>query len=351
MERVIDDTTTGIELSRAYCEQVVAPLVSARFPGLVFSAGRLGPGSDVLGLDDRTSRDHDWGLRLQLFVADDAIDDVARYLEQALPESFAGLPTRFPFTGESDPRHHVDVSSLSRFLEVRLGFDPRTGIPLQDWLALSGQAVLEVITGPVFLDGDGELDTARRALDWYPDDIWRYVLACDWTRLAQELPLVGRAIELGDEAGARIIAARLTHVAMHLAFLLERRWPPYAKWFGTLFAALPTAAGLQPSVDAVLTAADPSSCQDALSAVLQRLLTLQNDLGLTLVARATVPFWDRPFLHPDPAIIAQLLDPIVDPAVRALPRGRGSIEQWTDNVDVLMDPQARRRAYRAEPAG
>jgi hypothetical protein len=27
---------------------------------------------------------------------------------------------------------------------------------------------------------------------------------------------------------------------------------------------------------------------------------------------------------------------VTDPAVRALPRGVGSVEQWSDNVDVLM---------------
>ena len=135
---------------------------------------------------------------------------------------------------------------------------------------------------------------------------------------------------------------------MHLAFLLERRWPPYAKWFGTLFAALPGAGELQPSIGAALTAADPGTRQNALGAVAQHLLDRQNALGLTEIVSATIPFWDRPFLHPDPAIIAQLLDPITDPEIRALPRGRGSIDQLTDNVDVLTNPQARLRIVSAE---
>ena len=334
---MIDDSSSGIALARAYWEHVVAPLIASRFPGLPYSAGRLGTGSDVLGLDDNTSRDHDWGLRLQVLVADEA-------------ESFDGLPPRFPFTGETERRHHVDVSSLPRFLHSRLGFDPRDGVSLPEWLSLSGQSVLEVVAGPVFVDTGGGLDRARRALDWYPEDVWRYVLACDWIRLAQELPLMGRAAELGDEAGSRVIAARLSHVTMHLAFLLERRWPPYSKWFGTLFSTLPEAARLRPSIDAVLAAADPGTRQRALAAVAQQLLDRQNALGMTEVERATVPFWDRPFLHPDPAIVAQLLAPIVDPEVRALPRGRGSIEQLTDNVDVLTDPQARLRILSAQAA-
>lgn len=49
----------GTELVRSYYEQVVAPLLAARWPGLPHAAGRLGSGSDVLGLDDAMSRDHD----------------------------------------------------------------------------------------------------------------------------------------------------------------------------------------------------------------------------------------------------------------------------------------------------
>jgi len=61
----------GIELARRYFGEVVRPLLAHRRPGLSSAAGRLGSGSDVLGLDDDRSRDHDWGLRLTVLVADD----------------------------------------------------------------------------------------------------------------------------------------------------------------------------------------------------------------------------------------------------------------------------------------
>lgn len=213
---VPDDAATGIPLSRAFFDDVVAPLLSASLPRLRFGAGRLGTGSDVLGFDDDVSRDHDWGLRLSLFVPADAVGDVSALLDDDLPDTFRGLPTRFAFTGESPVRHHVEVTSVREFAVARLGFDPRDGIDVHDWLSVSGQAALEVTAGAVFADPTGELGAVRRALAWYPDDLWRYVLASDWERIAQELPLMARAAEVGDDIGSRIIAARLSQIAMHL---------------------------------------------------------------------------------------------------------------------------------------
>jgi len=340
MRVVSDDAASGITLARAYFHQVVEPIMSDRFAELPYAAARVGSGSDVLGLDDATSRDHDWGLRLSLFVPGSAIHEVDAELERCLPATFRGLPTRFAFTGETAARHRVEVGSVSGFANARLGFDPRVGMSVRDWLSLSGQAVLEVIAGPVFTDRNGELDGLRQALAWYPDDVWRYVLASGWVRLEQELPLMGRAADTGDELGSRIIAARLTQVVMHLAFMIERRWPPYAKWFGTLFHRLPCAAELAPCLGSMLGPGHGAR-QDGFAAALDALLKRQNALGLTEADVATVPFWDRPYLHPSPDIVSQLMQPVADPAVRALPPGRGSIEQRTDSVDVLVDPEAR----------
>lgn len=341
---VPEDADTGILLSRAYFDDLVAPLLAARLPGLPVAAGRLGTGSDVLGFDDAVSRDHDWGLRLSLFVPADAVADVSALLDHDLPDTFRGLPTRYAFTGESHAHHHVEVTTVTEFAVSRLGFDPRAGIGVDDWLSVSGQAALEVTAGPVFTDPTGELEALRRALAWYPDDLWRYVLACDWERIGQELPLMGRAAEVGDDTGSRIIAARLSQIVMHLAFLLERTWPPYAKWFGSRFAQLPNAGPVGESIDTVLDARDLATRHRGLGFALQLLLDQQNALGLTAVDTALVPFWDRPHLHPDPGIVTQLLAGITDPVVQRLPRGRGSIEQRTDNVAVLTNPEARRNA-------
>ena len=49
--------TNGLALSRAYFLEIVRPMLAEQFPNLSYSAGRLGAGSDVLGLDDAVSRE------------------------------------------------------------------------------------------------------------------------------------------------------------------------------------------------------------------------------------------------------------------------------------------------------
>jgi hypothetical protein len=63
-----DGGLRGAELARMFHTEVVAPLLARELPRLRYAAGRLGSGSDVLGLDDGTSRDHDWGCWLTLLV-------------------------------------------------------------------------------------------------------------------------------------------------------------------------------------------------------------------------------------------------------------------------------------------
>lgn len=84
-------TITGVELARAFAAEAVEPLLDRFFPGLPYATGRLGSGSDVLGLDDELSRDHDWGCRLCLLVDDpEPSPRVVALLEDELPETFGG---------------------------------------------------------------------------------------------------------------------------------------------------------------------------------------------------------------------------------------------------------------------
>lgn len=69
----------------------------------------------------------------------------------------------------------------------------------------------------------------RRLLAWYPRDVWLWLLAGQWDRLAQEEAFVGRAAQVGDDLGSRIVAARQVRELMRLCLLLASRYTPYAK--------------------------------------------------------------------------------------------------------------------------
>jgi len=79
----------------------------------------------------------------------------------------------------------------------------------------------------------------------------------------------------------------------------------------------------------------------ALCAAIDGLGRRQGSLGLPLAEPVTQPFFDRPFRVTNPDTVRLLTDAIVDPAVRQLPVGIGSVEQWCDNVDLLGHPERR----------
>jgi Domain of unknown function (DUF4037) len=347
------DLPAGAEFSRRFFTEVVEPLLSQAAPGLGYAAGRLGSGSDVLGLDDEMSRDHDWGCRLTVLVDEDARDQVPRIvamLEEKLPERFGEFPVRFPVSWDSSISHNVWVATVADFAASRLGVDPVGGLSVLDWLSVTGQSVLEVTGGPVFTDRTRTLAAVRALLDWYPPDVERYVLAAGWQRLGQLMPMVGRTAESGDELGSRLLSAELAGDLLWLAFALSRRWAPYAKWRGTVFRSLPVAARLGPLLAAAAAAPEWREREDALAAACEVLLDLQRAHLPATPAAAVVLFWDRPYRTVDQAVPQALLAGITDPEVARLPPVIGSIEQWVDCVDVLANPDRRaalRTVYRA----
>jgi Domain of unknown function (DUF4037) len=349
---VNDRGLAGAELSRRFSAGLVEPLLSRAVPGLGYAAARLGSGSDVLGLDDPMSRDHDWGCRLTLLVDEDARDAVpriSRMLEEELPERFGDFPVRFPVNWDPTVSHNVEVATVADFAVSRLGVDPVGGLSVLDWLSVTGQSVLELTAGPVFTDRTQTLAAVRTLLTWYPADVERYVLAAGWQRLCQLMPMVGRTAESGDELGSRLLSAGLAQDLVGLAFALSRRWAPYDKWRGTVFRSLPVAARLGSELDA---AAAPQwrERESALAAACEVLLDVQRERGLPAPESAVIPFWSRPYRAVDEAVPGGLLAGITDPEAARLPAVVGSIEQWVNSVDVLCDPGRRaalQSAYRA----
>jgi Domain of unknown function (DUF4037) len=350
---VTDRDLRGAELARSFFSGVVEPLLDRALPGLAYAAARLGSGSDVLGLDDEMSRDHDWGCRLTLLVDEDDRDQVpriSRLLDEELPERHEGHPVRFQLTWAPSVSHQVEVATVGGFAASRLGVDPTGGLSVLDWLSVTGQSVLEVTAGPVFTDRTRALAAVRTLLAWYPPDVERYVLAAGWQRLCQLMPMVGRTAEAGDELGSRLLSAKLADDLIGLAFALSRRWAPYAKWRGTVFRSLSIAAELGPLLDDAVAAPGWRERENALADACEALLLTQRESFEPAPESAVIPFFDRPYRTVDQAVPRGLLAGLTDPDVARLPPIVGSIEQWADSTDVLSSPGRRAQlpsVYRA----
>jgi len=334
----------GLELAAQFYADLVRPLLDETFPGLPHSAALLGPGSEVLGFDTARSADHDWGPRLQIFLAAEdaerAADAITRTLADRLPARFRDYPTRYTLSGDPDaaPVHHCEVAGLGQWLTGQLGFDPSRGITTLDWLATPTQRLAEITGGAVFHDGLGELGPVRAGLAWYPRDAWLYILACQWGRIGQEEAFAGRCAEVGDEVGAAVVAARLVRDMMRLVLLMHRRYPPYSKWLGTAFARLPIAPALTPALTGALSASNGRAREHHLCAALEATGTLHNETGLTEPVDPAVRFfYDRPFRVLDAGrFAAALRQAIADPRLRRLPP-TGAVDQFVDSTDALGD--------------
>jgi hypothetical protein len=347
----------GLELSRRLYHEAVRPLIHAHFGDLPHTAARIGTGSEVLGFDTARSTDHEWGPRLQLFLrhrdAGEHSQDIVTALSHELPKTFNGYPTNFAAGDNERIRHmevtdgpvfhRVEVTSLDVWLTNQLGFDPRRAITTFDWLSTPTQTLAEITAGAVFHDHTGELTSARSRLTWYPEQTWRYVLACQWQRISQEEAFVGRCGEVGDELGSAVITARLVRDLVRLSLLMHRRYPPYGKWLGSAFAQLPFAATITPALSGALAATGWHEREDHLATAYSAVAKLHNQLGLTEpVDPGTRPYHGRPFqvLHAE-RFSQALLDTITEPELRALPL-TGTVDQFADNTDLFGDRAAAR---------
>jgi hypothetical protein len=327
---------SGLDLARGYYHEVVGPLVG-RLP---HSAALIGTGSEVLGFDTARSTDHNWGPRLQVFVAVGDADRVLAMITERLPDTWQGQPTAFTEADKPGAvaRHWVTVTDPGTWWRSQLGFDPRAGITVADWLATPTQRLAENTGGAVFYDGLGALEPARAALAWYPDDVWAYVLACQWRRIAQEEAFPGRCAEVGDDLGSAVVTARLVRDLMRLCLLMNRRYPPYSKWLGSAFARLPKIDALRADLVAAVTATDWPTRERHLAAAYRAVANRHNELGITAALNPTTRlYYERPYQVLDAGrFVTALQATITAPDLRDRPL-TGAVDQFMDNTDALGD--------------
>lgn len=360
----LENFLPGLELSRRFYAEAVRPILDRRWPHLPHTAGLFGSGSEVLGYDSPMSTDHGWGPRLILLLKADDLDRFGSPIDHALrnelPVKFLGVPTNFSKPDPDDNgtrllepitrgpvKHLIQITTVRGQILQTLGFDILEPLSPADWLTFPQQALLEITAGDLFHD-DLEFQQVRHHFNYFPHDVWLYLLACRWQRIGQEEHLMGRAGSVGDEIGSALIGGRLVRDLMHICFLMEKTYAPYPKWFGSAFNRLECARSLTPSLQGALAATDWRTREQHLVDAYEIVIGLHNLLGITArMSPRAMPFFNRPFkvIHQFNGIADAVIAQITKPAVRRIAANHriGGIDTFSDNTDLLCRPFYRRK--------
>jgi hypothetical protein len=347
----------GLILAESFFQEQVQPILKSRYPELSYSAALIGSGSEVMEFDTEMSRDHHWGPRVMLFLRADDFkskrDEIKKTLSRELPKVYLGYPTNFSEPNPEDNNvqllqpgtsglvnHRVEIYTLTDYFLGYLNLDVNNNFDVADWLTFPQQKLRSITAGRVFRDDLG-LEATRARFAWYPHDVWLYILASTWNRVGQEEHIMGRAGYVGDEAGSSIIGSRLVRDIMRLAFLMEKEYPPYAKWLGTAFHKLKSASKFGNVFEEVLHATSWQERETSLCRAYETLAEIHNSLGITSpVSSKTSLFWSRPFKVIKGEKFAQaIIKEIKDPQVVPLTKHSliGNIDLISDNTDFLED--------------
>ncbi|MFX1506721.1 MAG: DUF4037 domain-containing protein [Promethearchaeota archaeon] len=353
---------TGLELSRRFFEEVVKAIVTKHFATVRYDAALIGPGSEVLGYDDEISVDHHWGPRLQLFLSEEDYEQYSSHirsvLSQELPYTFLGYSTNWSAPDPQDSmtqllapissgpvNHRVDIYTVKSYLQQHLAIKLVDLSEIQ-WLMLSEQRLLEFTSGQVFYNTLGELEKARAALHYFPENVWYFKLMAEWDHMAEENAFVGRTGMIGDDLGSRIEAGRLVRHIMRLAFLLEKKYIPYSKWLSTAFTQLPIANQLKPILLKILKEDDWRLREQLLCEAYLLLLEQQNSLNLTPeITLRPGKYFTRDQTVIQLEKITNKLKKLLQSPLDNMKYPIGSIDHFIDDTHLLTDMKFARNIF------
>lgn len=223
----------GLELSEKYYETYGRTMIEEGFSEIAeqTAAGLVGYGSECLGFDDELSADHDYGPSFCIWLPREIYVQYGEEMQAAydeLPKAFMGFAGRVE---EMQGKERVGVLCLEDFYAGILGCDapPQT---VGEWLAIPEEALATATNGSVFEDRLGQFTRVRESLlQYYPEEAWRRKLADALARAAQAGQYnYARAMKRGERIAAELALGEFVKEAMHLVYLLNKKYAPFYKW-------------------------------------------------------------------------------------------------------------------------
>lgn len=261
MREDADTPATGLALSRAFFEATVDELLAGGHEYLQdrMAAGLVGAGSECLGFDDKTSRDHDWGPGYCVWMDPADWREAGAALQERYraiaARGFAGFPPR-DTTSEHMGERRVGVFPVDGFYAWLLG-SPGLPSSIDEWRRIPERALAAATNGEAFLDTSGRFTRVRqRLLAYYPNDLRLKLIAHDCAIAAQAGQYnFGRQARRGEKLAALSCLSRFSESATHAVYALSRRYSPFYKWAPRGLDGLgPVGRGVHEALDAVLAA-------------------------------------------------------------------------------------------------
>jgi hypothetical protein len=136
-----------------------------------------------------------------------------------------------------------------------------------------------------------------------------------------------------------LIAARQVKNLMKLCFLMERKFAPYSKWFGTAFNQLACAQELSPIFLQALQAQEWRARQEFLAKAYEIVARMHNALGITIPLEVTAAqYYGRPYLViGDDRYVEELRKALMSEEVRNIEHNLGSVNQFIDSDEKAND--------------
>ncbi|MEE2753433.1 MAG: DUF4037 domain-containing protein [Candidatus Latescibacterota bacterium] len=241
-----------VQVSKAFFDEVVLPILGRELPDISSQAacGLFGYGSECYGMDDEVSRDHHFGLRIDMLLPDavhqERATEIVETVGERLPTSFRGYDLREGHVAGAG----VAPESLEAFLTRTIGLtdSPKSNV---EWLSMPEEDIVHVTNGEVWHDPSGKFTGIRNALGYYPEPVWLRRIS-HWCRYLSGMGVyaLNRALIRENYQYASITFARSIKWAVEIAFMLNKTYFPYDKWLDAYFRKLPMLADeMVPLVD------------------------------------------------------------------------------------------------------
>ncbi|MEM7034951.1 MAG: DUF4037 domain-containing protein [Chloroflexota bacterium] len=234
-----------IDISRDFFAQIVKPILEESFPEETAQTafGIFGYGSEVLRMDDKFSRDHHWGLRIDALMPDAVFQEKSQAMMQVLaenlPESFQGHALREGHLAGAGLSPDSLIACLDR--TIGLQHAPKTYI---EWLNIPEEDIIHLTNGEVWHDPQGSFSAIRNTFNQYYPEPVRLRRIAHWCRYFSGMGTYAlkRAILRQNEVYAVTRFATALRLGIQLAFLLDKQYFPYDKWLMAYFEKLPRLA-------------------------------------------------------------------------------------------------------------